>query len=141
MHRDDMAWPETDLYQPAPVPFVLADGLPCHFQAVAVYGSKGCRRIQEFTVDIRVISTRELIIQTPLCTFLPASFTLVIGARQHGMGCTVYKRRSDRVHCQLIRRESLAMVAFLSTVSKPEKTLGELVHPLFPRPRLARKWS
>lgn len=140
MDRNFIARLETGRYQPSPIAFVLTEGLPCHFQAVAVYGSKGCRRIQEFIVDVRMISTSELIIQTPLCTFLPSSFTLVIGARQHGMGCTVYKRRSDRLHCQLIRRESRAMVAFLSTVTKPEKTLGELLHPLFPRPRLARKW-
>ncbi len=122
----------------------LPDGferLPCHFQTVAVYGTTGCRRIQEIVVDVREISREELVIDSALCGFLPNSFTLILGAGQIGLGCTVYRRGTDRLHCRLIRRESKAMVAFLSSLSRPEATLSEIGHWLFPRSRQMRKFA
>lgn len=121
----------------APMPGT-ANRLPCHFKAVAVYGAYGCRRIQEVTIDVTEISRTEIVIQGPLCIFLPNSFTLVLGARQYGMGCVVAQRFKDRLVCKLIRRESSTMVAFLSTLLHPVDTLSILRHPLFPPGRHER---
>lgn len=117
---------------------VSGSRLPCHFLGVAVYTSRGCRHVQEITVAVREICGTEIVIQSPLCNFLPEAFTLVLGARQYGMGCIVHRRYQDRLVCRLIRREPAAIVAFLSTLAKPEQTLSLLLSPLFPPGRHSR---
>ncbi|MBB4064157.1 hypothetical protein [Gellertiella hungarica] len=107
----------------------------CHFQARALYTSKGCRNIQEFTVDVREISRRDLVVTSPLTSFLPDAFTLILGSRQYGLGCAVTLRRRDRLRCALIRPESTDLVAFLSSLSDPAVTLRTLYHPMFPKSR------
>lgn len=117
-----------------------AERLDCHFLAVAVYTSHGCRNVQEIAVEVSEISRREVAVCSPLCLFLPDAFTLVLGLRQYGMGCSVVRRRADRILCRLIRPESTDLVAFLSKVEEPKATLRELKHPLFPRSRMAKSY-
>lgn len=139
MNTHSSIHPTTGTRSTPGLPFEWPEGLPCHFQAVAVFGTRGCRQIREVIVDIRLISSTDLVLQSSLARFLPPNFTLVLGARQYGMGCSVYRRRGDRIHCRLIRPENPAMIAYLSTVTRPAKTLSELAHPLFPRPRQERR--
>ena len=110
--------------------------LPCRFRAIALYTLRGCRKVRETAVEVIEISQEELLINSPLSVFMPEAFTLVLGARQHGIGCMVAHRRGSRLHCKLIRRETRNMVVFLSTIMDPSATLKHLSHPLFPKGRV-----
>lgn len=86
-------------------------------------------------MDVREISRRDLVVTSPLTSFLPDAFTLILGSRQYGLGCAVTLRRRDRLRCALIRPESTDLVAFLSSLSDPAVTLRTLYHPMFPKSR------
>lgn len=111
----------------------------CRFLARALYTRKGCRDIQEFNVEVFELSGQHLRLRSPLAGFLPDNFSLVLGARQYGIGCAVLSRVNNTVWCQLIRRESEPMVSFLAGLRDPKETLEELHDPLFPRARMATR--
>lgn len=114
-------------------------GLSCAFLARALYTRRGCRDIQEFNVEVFEISRRHLRLRSPLTSFLPPNFTLVLGAAQYGIGCSVVKRSKNAVLCNLIRRESGAVVSYLTTRQDARETLLEINDPLFPKARTDRK--
>lgn len=114
-------------------PLLAVPGYRCNFQARALYTRRGCRQIQEFTVEVFEISRQSLRLRSALASFLPDSFTLILGARQYGIGCCVVGRVKNTVRCNLIRRETDSMVAYLSTLRDPRTTLLPINDPSFPR--------
>jgi hypothetical protein len=104
----------------------------CNFKARAVYTRKGYRGIREMIVDVIEISPTQLTVKCKFPSILPDDFTLILGGRQHGIGCSVVNRIGDRLHCNLIRHENGAIVSYLCSIRNPELTLEEITHPLFP---------
>lgn len=112
----------------------------CRFQARALYTRRNCRDIQEFIVDVVEISRHQLTVRGNLTSFLPDDFTLVIGARQHGIGCTIINRKDKDCICHIICPQSHAMVEFLAQVRDPRMTTGEIDNRLFPPSRIQLKF-
>lgn len=113
----------------------------CRFQARALYTRRNCRDIQEFIVDVVEISRHQLIVRGNLTSFLPDDFTLVIGARQHGIGCTIIGRKDKDCTCHIICPQSHAMVEFLAQVRDPRITTQEIDNKLFPPGRIQLKFK
>lgn len=113
----------------------------CRFQARALYTRRNCRDIQEFIVEVVEISRHQLIVRGNLSTLLPNYFTLVIGARQHGIGCIVIGRKDTQCTCHIICPQTHAMVEFLANVRDPSETTEEIAHPLFPPSRIQIKFK
>lgn len=84
-------------------------------------------------MEVFEISSLSLRLRSPFATILPDDFTLILGARQHGMGCSVVDRFRNTIRCNLIRRETADMVSYLSSLRNPQATLEEIQDPLFPR--------
>lgn len=119
-------------YHTRPEPEILR----CRFMAQALYTRRGCRDIHEITVEVTEISRHFVKIHSKLAFFLPDNFTLILGTRQYGLGCSVLTRDGVILRCNLIRRETTAMVGFLSKVTDPRETVREIRHPLFPKGRM-----
>jgi hypothetical protein len=103
----------------------------CKFKARALYTRRGCRGIQELVIDVIEISRTQIVVTSDFTSLVPDNFTLVLGERQHGIGCAVYSRVDRQLNCNLIRTESAGMINYLADVRTPEETLGEINHPLF----------
>lgn len=111
----------------------------CKFSARALYMRNGCRGIQEFVVDVVEISRTQLVLASNFSSLMPDNFTLVLGARQHGIGCAVYSRVDGRLNCNLLKPESADMVTYLAEIRNPAETLEEIRHPLFPKSLMVKR--
>lgn len=112
----------------------------CRFQARALYTRRNCRDIQEFIIEVVEISRHQLTVRGNLTSFLPDNFTLVIGARQHGIGCAIINRKDKDCICHIICPQSHAMVEFLAQVRDPRITTQEIENRLFPPGRIQLKF-
>lgn len=105
----------------------------CNFQARLLYMSRGVRGTQELIADVTEISRTQMVITTEFSFLLPECFSVVLGARQYGIGCAIIARTGDRLTCNILQPESSELVKYLAEVKSPRRTLDQIDHPLFPK--------
>lgn len=106
----------------------------CNFQARLLYMSRGVRGTQELIANVTEISRTQIVITTEFSFLLPECFSVVLGARQHSIGCAIIARFGDRLICNILQPESSELVKYLTQVRSPRRTLEQIDHPLFPKP-------
>ena len=125
--------------QPISVHSAQPNRRKCKFKARALYMRNGCRGIQEFVVEVNEISRTQLVLTSNFSSLMPDNFTLILGARQYGIGCAVYSRVESKLNCNLLKPESTEMVAYLAGLRDPNSTIEEIRHPLFPRSLMVKR--
>ncbi len=103
----------------------------CHFLARAYFTSHGARGIKEVEVAALDISQHGICLSSAHAEDVPLHFYLYIGHYQHSISCAVVARQDQILRCEFLRRETMEMIEFLTSVSDPKMTLSEIRHPLF----------